>query len=110
MSAPASEGSVGARSVVRPGRRAGILPGFRLSLGITLFGLSVLVFLPTAAMIGDAGTLGFSGLWRLLSTHRVLGAFRVSLVCAALAALTSAVFGLLIAWVLVRTRFPGRPL
>jgi sulfate transport system permease protein len=89
-------------------RLSGILPGFRLSLGITLFGLSVLVFLPTAAMVGDAGTLGVSGLWHLLSTPRVLGAFRVSLVCAALAALTAATFGLLIAWVLVRTRFPGR--
>jgi sulfate transport system permease protein len=89
-------------------RQSGILPGFRLSLGITLFGLSVLVFLPTAAMVGDAGTLGVGGLWHLLSTPRVLGAFRVSLVCAALAALTAAVFGLLIAWVLVRTRFPGR--
>jgi sulfate transport system permease protein len=88
-------------------RQSGILPGFRLSLGITLFGLSVLVFLPMAAMVGDAGTLGLSGLWRLLSTPRVLGAFRVSLVCAALAAMTAAVFGLLIAWVLVRTRFPG---
>jgi sulfate transport system permease protein len=89
-------------------RQSGILPGFRLSLGITLFGLSVLVFLPTAAMVGDAGTLGVGGLWHLLSTPRVLGAFRVSLVCAALAAMTAAVFGLLIAWVLVRTRFPGR--
>jgi len=89
-------------------RRSGILPGFRLSLGIMLFGLSLLVLLPTAAMIGDAGTLGLGGLWHLLSTPRVLGAFRVSLVCAGLAALTAAVAGLLIAWVLVRTRFPGR--
>ena len=95
-------------AISRPRRRTGILPGFRLSLGITLFGLSVLVFLPTAAMVGDAGTLGIAGLWHLLTTPRVLGAFRVSLVCAALAALTSAAFGLLIAWVLVRTRFPGR--
>jgi sulfate/thiosulfate transport system permease protein len=108
MSVTTTEGSVGARSLGRPRRRAGILPGFRLSLGITLFGLSVLVLLPTAAMVGYAGTLGFDGLWRLLSTPRVLGAFRVSLVCAALAALTSAAFGLLIAWVLVRTSFPGR--
>jgi sulfate transport system permease protein len=94
----------------RAKRRTGILPGFRLTLGITLFALSLVVLLPTAAMVGDASTLGAAGLWRLLTTPRVLGAFRVSLVCAALAALTSAVFGLLIAWVLVRTRFPGRRL
>jgi sulfate transport system permease protein len=59
-------------------------------------------------MVGDAATLGLGGIIRLLATPRVLGAFRVSIVCAALAALTSAVFGLLIAWVLVRTEFPGR--
>jgi sulfate transport system permease protein len=108
MIATTTDDAPAAASRLRRKRRAGILPGFRLSLGITLFGLSVLVLLPTAAMIGDAGTLGLDGLWRLLTTPRVLGAFRVSLVCAALAALTSAVFGLLIAWVLVRTRFPGR--
>jgi sulfate/thiosulfate transport system permease protein len=108
MSVTTTEGAVSASSLGRPRRRTSILPGFRLSLGITLFGLSVLVFLPTAAMVGDASTLGFDGLWHLLSTPRVLGALRVSLVCAALAALTSAAFGFLIAWVLVRTRFPGR--
>ena len=110
MSATVIDGAVIAPISVRRRRRAGILPGFRLSLGITLFGLGILVLLPTAAMVGDAGTLGVHGLWRLLSTPRVLGAFRVSLVCAALAALTSAFFGLLIAWVLVRTEFPGRRL
>jgi len=91
-------------------RRRTILPGLGLSLGITLFVLSVIVFVPTAAMVGDAATLGFSGLFHLLATPRVLGAFKVSLGCAGLAALTSGVFGLLIAWVLVRTRFPGRRL
>jgi len=94
----------------RSGRRRSILPGFRLSLGITLFVLSLIVFLPAGAMIGDAATLGVGGLVRLLATPRVLGAFKVSLGCAALAALTAAGFGLLIAWVLVRTRFPGRRL
>ena len=100
-------------AVPKPGLRGAraprsILPGFRLSLGITLFVLGILVFLPVAAMVGDAATLGLGGIIRLLATPRVLGAFRVSIVCAALAALTSAVFGLLIAWVLVRTEFPGR--
>ncbi|MCB8883387.1 sulfate ABC transporter permease subunit CysT [Acidisoma cellulosilytica] len=96
---------------LRRGRtRRHILPGLGLSLGITLFVLSLIVFLPTAAMVGDAATLGVGGLIRLLATSRVLGAFKVSLGCAALAALTSAVFGLLIAWVLVRTRFPFRRL
>jgi sulfate transport system permease protein len=88
--------------------KPGILPGFRLSLGITLFALSLLVLLPTAAMVGDAASLGPAGLWRVATSPRVIGAFRVSLVCSLLAALTCAVFGLLIAWVLVRTRFPGR--
>lgn len=87
-----------------------ILPGFRLSLAILLFGLTMVVFLPTAAMLGNAATLGPAGILHLLASPRVFGAFRVSLVCSAAAALTSAVFGLLIAWVLVRTEFPGRRL
>jgi sulfate/thiosulfate transport system permease protein len=61
-------------------------------------------------MVSDALTLGPQGMRDLLVTPRVLGAFKVSLVCAAAAAVTSAVFGLLIAWVLVRTEFPGRRL
>jgi sulfate transport system permease protein len=90
--------------------RHSILPGFGLSLGITLVGLSLIVVLPLAAMVGDAGSLGLGGFTTLLGNARVLAAFRVSLVCSLLAALTSLIFGLLIAWVLVRTRFPGRRL
>lgn len=105
------EAAAASRAAVRPGgARVTILPGFGLSLGLMLFLLSVIVFIPAAAMLGDAGTLGVAGIVRLLATPRVLGAFKVSLGCAALAALTAAAFGLLIAWVLVRTRFPGRRL
>lgn len=92
----------------RPARN--ILPGFGLSLGILLFGLGLVLLLPAAAMLGDALTLGPAGIRHLLATPRVLGAFKVSLGCAAAAAATSAVFGLLIAWVLVRTQFLGRRL
>jgi sulfate/thiosulfate transport system permease protein len=88
--------------------RHSILPGFGLSLGITLLVLCLIVLLPLAAMMGDASSLGWSGFTKLLASPRVQGAFRVSLVCSLLAAVTSAIFGLLIAWVLVRTRFPGR--
>lgn len=105
-----ADAAQGAGVNVRARKKRGVLPGLGLGLGITLFVLSLIVFLPTAAMVGDAATLGVHGLIGLLVTPRVLGAFKVSLGCAALAALTSAVFGLLIAWVLVRTRFPGRRL
>ena len=89
--------------------RHSILPGFGLSLGITLLVLSIIVLLPLAAMMGDATSLGWpaSGTARLAARS---GAFRVSLGCSLLAAVTSAIFGLLIAWVLVRYRFPGRRL
>jgi hypothetical protein len=61
----------------RPARN--ILPGFGLSLGILLFGLGLILLLPTAAMLGDALTLGPQGIRHLLATARVLGAFKVSL-------------------------------
>jgi sulfate transport system permease protein len=89
-------------------REPSILPGFRLSLGITLAYLGVIVVLPLTALALRPWELGLDGIWRSLTEERVLDALRLSFGISALAALINAPLGLLIAWVLVRYEFPGR--
>jgi sulfate transport system permease protein len=87
-----------------------VLPGFRLSLGFTLFYLTSLVLIPLLALLLRPVSLGPEGFWDAIATPRVLGALRLSFGMAAAAALIDSVFGLVIAWVLVRYRFPGKGL
>lgn len=88
--------------------RRGVLPGFGLSFGITLATLGVLVVLPLAALMVKALGLGPAGIVAVLSDPRTLAAFSLSFGAAIAAAATNVVVGLLLAWVLVRYRFPGR--
>lgn len=90
--------------------RRRVVPGFRLSLGFTLFYLSVIVLIPLAVLVARAMGLGVSGIFAILSTPRVLAALRVSFVTSVLAALCNLPIGLLIAWVLGRYEFAGRRL
>jgi len=92
----------------RTRQRIGILPGFGLSLGITLTYLSTIVLIPVAALFIHASGLGWSGLVEKLSGDRVAGAFKVTFGISFIAALVNLVFGTLTAWVLVRYRFPGK--
>jgi len=92
----------------RTRQRIGILPGFGLSLGITLTYLSTIVLIPVAALFIHASGLGWSGLVEKLSGARVAGAFKVTFGISFIAALVNLVFGTLTAWVLVRYRFPGK--
>ncbi|MBB5350149.1 sulfate transport system permease protein [Haloferula luteola] len=85
-----------------------ILPGYGLTLGITLAFLSSIVLVPLAALFLKAAGLGPSDWARILTSPRTLAAFRLTFGASAAAAGVSTVFGLLIAWVLVRYRFPGR--
>ena len=91
-----------------PRWRRRVLPGFGLTLGFTLAYLSLVVLLPLAVLFAQAAGVGWAKVWAELSNARTLAAFRVSFGIAFLAALVNAVFGLVIAWVLVRYRFPGR--
>ena len=88
--------------------RRHILPGFGLSLGVTIFALSAVVLLPLSAAVLKASGLGWGGFWQTIRTPRALAAFQLSFSTSFVAALFDAVAGLLIAWVLVRYRFPGR--
>jgi sulfate transport system permease protein len=94
-------------TTTRP-RRRDALPGFRLTLGYTLFYLSALVLIPLVVLLLRASGIGIDGFVKIVTSHRVLSAFRVTFGISALAAALDAVLGLLIAWVLVRYRFPFR--
>jgi sulfate/thiosulfate transport system permease protein len=87
-----------------------VLPGFGLSLGITCTYLSLIVLLPLATVLTRSAELTASGFWAVVSNPRVLASYRVTFGTSFLAAVVNTVFGLLVAWVLVRYRFPGRRL
>jgi sulfate/thiosulfate transport system permease protein len=87
-----------------------IIPGFGLSLGITLTYLGLVVLIPLCVLLLKATDAGLAKIWAELSSARTLAAFRLSFGMAFLAALCNAIFGFILAWVLVRYRFPGRRL
>lgn len=91
-------------------RQLGVLPGFGLTMGYTVFYLSVIVLVPLSALFIRAGGLGLHGLWEVVTAPRVVAAYRLTFGASLVAALINAVFGLLIAWVLVRYAFPGKRL
>jgi sulfate/thiosulfate transport system permease protein len=95
--------------MMQPARRSA-LPGFSLTFGITLLWLSLIVLLPLAALILRPWELGLAGVWHSITGPRVLASLRLSFGVAALAAVVNVPFGLLVAWVMVRYRFPGRNL
>jgi sulfate transport system permease protein len=95
---------------MRRWREPSILPGFGLSLGLTLAWLAAIVLIPLSALVVRPWELGVDGVWRTLSDPRVLASLRLSFGASAAAALVNAPLGLLVAWVLVRYRFPGRRL
>lgn len=91
-------------------RRQSVLPGFGLTMGYTIFYLSVIVLIPLSALFIRAGALGPGALWEVVTGPRVLAAFRLTLGASFAAACVNAVFGFMVAWVLVRYRFPCRRL
>src|SRR3954453_4032593 len=92
---------------MRQGSRS-VLPGFGLSLGITCTYLSLIVLLPLATIFARTADLSGSALWATITDPRVVASYRVTFGASLVAALINTVFGLLVAWVLVRYRFPGR--
>jgi sulfate transport system permease protein len=92
------------------GRRRSALPGFGPALGLTLFYLGAIVLLPLAALFWKTASLGAAEFVAAVASPRVLAAYRISFGCAFAAALANVGVGVLVAWVLVRYRFPGRAL
>jgi|SRR5690242_16608766 len=91
-------------------REPSAIPGFGLALGYTLLYLTLIVLLPLAALLVRASGLGIDGLWAIITEPRVLAALCTSFGIALAAAFVDSIFGLLVAWVLSRYRFPGRRL
>ncbi|HET9886490.1 MAG TPA: sulfate ABC transporter permease subunit CysT [bacterium] len=91
-------------------RRSRVLPGFGLSLGFTLAYMTLLVLIPLSTIVLRTATISPSDFWHTISSPRALAAFRLSFFTALAAALLNGVFGVLVAWVLVRDRFPGKRL
>jgi sulfate/thiosulfate transport system permease protein len=87
-----------------------VLPGFGLSLGYTLAYLSLIILVPLSAVIIKAASLSFAEFWAVVTAPRVLASYRLSFGASLLAAAINTVFGLMLAWVLVRYRFPGKKL
>ena len=85
-----------------------VLPGFGLTLGYTLLYLSIIVLIPLVALLTKTFSLTWVQFWEAVAAPRVLAAYKLTFGASLLAACVNLVFGLLIAWVLVRYQFPGK--
>jgi sulfate/thiosulfate transport system permease protein len=92
------------------GKKNTVLPGFGPALGYTIFYLSIIVLIPLSALFFKTATLTWDQFLVAVSSPRVLASYRITFGSALLAACVNAVFGGLVAWVLVRYRFPGKKL
>lgn len=103
MTAPGAQTPVG-----RQRKRPGVLPGFGISMGFTVFYLSLLVLVPLAMLPLKSASLGWDGFWRVVSAPQAVYSYQLTFGTALIAALVNLVFGMLVAWVLVRYHFPGK--
>ncbi len=90
------------------GGRCKVLPGFNLTLGYTVLYLSLIVLIPLSALVFKTFTLSWDQFWAAVSSPRVLASYRLTFGASFIAASVNVVFGLLLAWVLVRYSFPGK--
>lgn len=89
-------------------KRRSVLPGFGLTMGYTVFYLSLIVLIPLSGLFIKAGSGGWDAFCRAAFSERALASYRITLGAAFAAAVINTVFGFIVAWVLVRYRFPGR--
>ncbi|GAB2474877.1 sulfate ABC transporter permease subunit CysT [Comamonas humi] len=97
-----------AAAPTRRGAARRVLPGFGLTLGYTVFYLSIIVLLPLATLIFKSATLTWPQFWEAISAPRAVASYQLTFGASFIAALVNLVFGLLIAWVLVRYDFAGK--
>jgi sulfate transport system permease protein len=109
---PAPPAIVLAPIAAMPKKRAArrVLPGFRLTLGYTLFYLSLVVLIPISALFFKTFSMTPDQFWAAVTSERVMASYRLTFGASLIAALVNLVFGLLLAWVLVRYSFPGKKL
>lgn len=87
-------------------RQKKVIPGFGLSMGVTLVYLSLIVIIPLATIVIKGSELGFQGFITTVTDPRTVASYKVSIYCSFAAACINSVFGVILAWVLVRYRFP----
>ncbi|AVF05214.1 MAG: sulfate ABC transporter permease subunit CysT [Devosia indica] len=85
-----------------------LLPGFGLTMGVSLFYITLIILLPIAAMLLKVAGMGLPEFWRIISSRRAIAAYQITFSSAFYATLINGTVGLLLAWVLTRYRFPGR--
>jgi sulfate transport system permease protein len=91
-------------------RSHSVIPGFHLALGFTLLYLSLIVLIPLSATFLKSATLGWDAFWQVITAPRVVASYKLTFSAALIGAAINAVFGLLVAWVLVRYEFPAKRL
>jgi sulfate transport system permease protein len=89
-------------------KQASVIPGFGLTLGYTVFYLSLIVLLPISALFLKTATLGWGEFWAIVSDPRVVASYRLTFGASLVGALINAFFGFIVAWTLVRYTFPGK--
>lgn len=89
-------------------RKRSVIPGFSLTLGYTLIYLSIIVLIPLAGTFIKTSSMTWEQFWGTVTAPRVLASYRLTFTASFCAALVNLVFGLLVAWVLVRYEFPGK--
>jgi sulfate/thiosulfate transport system permease protein len=89
-------------------RKPSVIPGFGIALGFTLSYLALIVLIPLAGVVWRSASLGWAEFWSIATDRRTVNALEISFGASFLAALVNVVFGVVVAWVLVRYRFPGR--
>src|SRR3977135_4077760 len=91
-------------------RKRSVLPGFGLALGYTVLYLSLIVLIPLAATFLKASSLTWDQFWHIAASPRALASYRLTFGASLIGALINLVFGVLVAWVLVRYTVPGKGL
>jgi len=91
-------------------KRHSVLPGFGLTMGYTVLYLSLIVLVPLSTLAVKSASLGWGAFWATVTAPRVLASYELTFGASAVAAAINAVFGLCVAWVLARYRFPGQRL
>src|ERR1051326_3195356 len=89
-------------------RKQSVLPGFGLTMGYTVLYLSLVVLLPLGALVIKSTTMGWSSFWQAAWNPRVVASYKLTFGTSLVAATINAVFGLVVAWTLVRYVIPGK--
>ena len=98
------------QAAVSSHKKRSVLPGFGITLGYTIFYLSIIVLIPLIGLFIQSSVLSWEQMWNTITDPRVIASYRVTFLSAFYAAVINAIFGMLLAWVLVRYQFPGKKL